>query len=55
MAVVPGWTAIGILLCQIDKVLLAEAALRLAPDRLRLGQSYRDAGLVHARISRLLK
>jgi hypothetical protein len=39
-------TAIGVLLGQIDKVLLAEAAIRLGTRRLRLGQSYRDAGLV---------
>src|SRR5258705_5838400 len=42
----PSWTAIGVLLWQIDKVLLAEAAIRLGARRLRLGQSYRDAGLV---------
>ena len=48
-------TAIGVLLRQIDKVLLAEAPLRFGARRLRLGQSYRDAGLVQARISGLLK
>jgi len=42
----PGWTAIGVLLRQIDKVLLAEAAIRLGTRGLRLGRSYRDAGLV---------
>src|ERR1700730_10710705 len=40
------WTAIGVLLRQIYKVLLAEAAISLGTRRLRLGQSYRDAGLV---------
>lgn len=43
------WTAIGVLLLQIDKVLLAKAAIRLGARRLRLGQSYRDAGLVGRR------
>src|SRR6185295_19495386 len=39
-------TAIGVLLRQIDKVLLAEAPIRFGARRLRLGQSYCDAGLV---------
>src|SRR6476659_6076210 len=42
----PSWTAIGVFLRQIDKVLLTEAPLRFGARRLRLGQSYRDAGLV---------
>jgi hypothetical protein len=42
----PRWTAVGILLWQIRKVLLTEAPLRFGARRLRLGQSYRDAGLV---------
>src|ERR1700676_38099 len=42
----PSWTAIGVLLRQIRKVLLTEAPVRFGPRRLRLGQSYRDAGLV---------
>src|SRR6187551_4087963 len=42
----PSWTAIGVLLWQIRKVLLTEAPLRFGARRLRLGQSYRDAGLV---------
>src|SRR5262245_33106929 len=37
------WTAIGILLGQIDEVLLAEAPLRLGPRRQRLRQRHRDA------------
>jgi hypothetical protein len=39
----PRWTAVG---WQIRKVLLIEAPLRFGARRLRLGQSYRDAGLV---------
>jgi hypothetical protein len=42
----PSRTAIGVLLVQIDKVLLAEAPIRLGARRLRLGQSYCDASLV---------
>ena len=42
----PSRTAIGVLLWQIDKVRLAEAPIRPGTRRLRLGQSYRDAGLV---------
>jgi hypothetical protein len=42
----PYWTAIGVIPWQIRKVLLTEAPLRFGARRLRLGQSYRDAGLV---------
>src|SRR6516165_470813 len=42
----PSRTAIGIFLWHIDKVLLAEAPIRLGARCLRLGESYRDAGLV---------
>ena len=42
----PSRTAIGVLLRQIDKVLLTEAPIRLGTRRLRLGQSYRDARLM---------
>jgi hypothetical protein len=39
-------TSMSVCLQQIDKVQLAETAIRLGARRLRLGQSYRDAGLV---------
>src|ERR1700757_1075676 len=42
----PGRTTIGVFLRQIDKVLLTEASVRLGTRSHRLGQSYRDAGLV---------
>ena len=40
------WTAIGVLLWQIGKVLLTEASVRLGARRQRLGQSYCDACFV---------
>src|SRR3954470_22022680 len=40
-----GRTTIGVFLRQIDKVLLAEASVRLGARSHRLGQGYRDAGL----------
>src|SRR6185295_3387146 len=42
----PSWTAIGVLCWQICKVLLTEAPLRFGARRLRLWQSYCNAGLV---------
>src|ERR1700754_683473 len=42
----PSWTAIGVLLRQIGKVLLTEAPLRFGARRHRLGQSHWDARLV---------
>src|SRR3954451_7911562 len=41
-----GRTTIGVVLRRIDKVLLAEASVRLGARSHRLGQGYRDAGLV---------
>src|ERR1700731_3773471 len=41
----PSRTAIGALLRQIRKPMLTEAPLRFGARTLRLGQSYRDAGL----------
>src|SRR4029434_6733311 len=42
----PSWTAIGVFLRQIGKVLLTEAPLRFGARRQRLGQGHGDAGLV---------
>src|SRR6516225_6916179 len=42
----PGWTAIGVFLWQIDKVLLTQAPVRLGARCLRLGQRYCDACFV---------
>src|ERR1700756_5705938 len=42
----PGGTTIGVVLRQIDKVLLAEASVRLGARSHWLGQSYRNAGFV---------
>src|SRR4051812_29173858 len=42
----PSRTAVGVLLRQIDKVLLTEAPFRLCAGSHRLGQGYRDASLV---------
>src|SRR6201993_3249798 len=42
----PGWTAIGVFLRQMGKILLTEAPLRFGPRRQRLGQGRGDAGLV---------
>src|SRR5262249_13132604 len=42
----PGRTAIGVLLWQIDEVLLTEAPVRFGARRVRLGQSYGNACFV---------
>ncbi len=42
----PGRTTIGVFLRQIDKVPLTDAPVRLSARNHRLGQSYRDAGLM---------
>jgi hypothetical protein len=42
----PGGTTIGVVLRQIDKVLLAEASVRFGARSHRLRQSYRDASFV---------
>ena len=45
------WTAIHILIAEIDKVLLAEATLCLNARGHRFGKCHGNAGLVNARIS----